>query len=510
MPRSFANSLRSKLLVVMLGTTLVSLVFALSAMVAYDVETYEDTWTADVTTQAELVGRMSATALTFDDPEVARANLELLSLRPRVQAAAIYTARGALFASYRRAGFDAELPPLPAAEGSALDGRDLVIYRRIIAGDEILGTIYLRTDYEVLARLVDYARIAAIVALAAMLVAFAMSSRLQRVVTGPIMAIAGIAREVVDRSDYSRRATKLSDDEVGMLVDSFNRMLEEIERRTGELRSANIELEREIDDRRNAEQEVLRLNSELESRVQERTAQLETANQELEAFAYSVSHDLRAPLRSVDGFSQALLDDFPEHIPDDARRYLGRIRAATLRMGQLIEDLLNLSRVSRSSLNLVDVDVSRIAHEVVDALAMQEPTRQVDVVIRDGMHARADSQLLRTALENLLGNAWKFTARTDRPRIEVGSMRDGERTVYFVRDNGAGFDMAYADKLFGAFQRLHGVSEYPGTGIGLATVKRIVSRHGGRIWADADVGRGAAFFFTLAYEGEPTERERHA
>ncbi|MGH8245232.1 MAG: sensor histidine kinase, partial [Gammaproteobacteria bacterium] len=228
-------------------------------------------------------------------------------------------------------------------------------------------------------------------------------------------------------------------------------------------------------------------------------------NSELESFCYSVSHDLRGPLRAIDGFSQALIEELPRDLPGDAKRYFDRIRAAVQRMGQLIEDLLNLSRVSRGDLQYQSVDLSAIAADVMKDLEHRDPDRKVDVSIWDGMRVNGDSALLRAAMDNLLGNAWKFTSRTDHPRIEVGTVRDGGRSVYFVRDNGPGFDMTYADKLFGPFQRLHSANEFPGTGIGLATVQRIVHRHGGRIWADAAPGKGAAFFFTLVPESEPAK-----
>ena len=218
---------------------------------------------------------------------------------------------------------------------------------------------------------------------------------------------------------------------------------------------------------------------------------------ELEAFCYSVSHDLRAPLRAIDGFSQALLEDFPQDVPDEAKGYLARIRSSTQRMAQLIEDLLNLSKVSRGELQRREVDLGQIAREIVADLRQREPERKVEVSVWEGLKAHADGRLMRAALENLIGNAWKFSARTPAAHIEVGAMRDGDSVTFFVRDNGAGFDMKYANKLFGAFQRLHAASEFQGTGIGLATVQRIVHRHGGRVWADASPGKGAVFYFTL-------------
>lgn len=495
-------SLRQKLLGAVLFTTLVALIVAVGLIVGYDLRSYHRRLVSDLTTQAELLGRTTVPALSFDDPKVAADNLSVLRFRPAVSAAALYNARGALFATYGR-GNEAGLqfPKLPEVDGIRIEDRDLILFKRIVSDGEILGTVYLRADYELFDRVLDYLGIAALVLASAMAIALVLVMWMQRFVTAPVLAIAQIAREVVDKRDYSRRATKQSADEVGTLVDSFNDMLAEIDRRTGELEASNTRLAAEVEERSRAEREISRLNTELENRVRERTAQLETANKELEAFSYSVSHDLRAPLRSIDGFGQALMDDFPQHLPEEARRYLDRIRAATSRMGQLIEDLLNLARVSRRSLERRTVDLSRIAREVVSDLRQREADRELEVSVWDGMIDEGDPQLLQIVMENLLGNAWKFTAKTDNARVEVGALKDrGRGTTYFVRDNGAGFDMKYADKLFGAFQRLHAARDYSGTGIGLVTVQRIIHRHGGRIWAEAEVGKGAVFYFTLVFD----------
>src|SRR5437870_1096898 len=476
-------SVRQKLLAVVLLTTLTALLVAIAVMVGFDLRNYRQSLISDMPTQADLLGRTTAPALTFDDPRVAQENLELLHYRPQIRAAAIYNARGKIFASY--SGTDGrEVPKLPEADVTRIEGNELVLFKRIVDSREILGTVYLRADYELYDRLVGYLGIAAIVAAIAMLVAYVLSRQLQHIVTSPLLAIAEVAREVTEKRAFSLRAPKLSKDEIGMLAESFNTMLAEIERATRDLQASNEVLGREIAEHNRAEQEILRLNRELEQRVKERTAQLEYTNGELEAFCYSVSHDLRAPLRAIDGFSQALLEDFPKDVPEEARRYLSRIRSSTQRMGQLIEDLLNLSRVSRGSLERRDADISELARQVVTELQTREPQRKVDISVWDGMRANADSRLLRAALENLIGNAWKFSSKTDKPRIEIGSLSDDGRAVFYVRDNGAGFDMAYANKLFGAFQRLHSGNEYQGTGIGLATVQRIVHRHGGRIRSD--------------------------
>jgi signal transduction histidine kinase len=239
----------------------------------------------------------------------------------------------------------------------------------------------------------------------------------------------------------------------------------------------------------------------LEQQVRERTAQIEAANRELETFSYSVSHDLRAPLRSLDGFSRALLEDYGYALTGTAQDYLHRIRNASQRMGQLIDDLLGLAHVSRVGLLRRPVDLTAIAGSIAHELRQGDPTRQAEIIIAPGMRASGDARLLQIALQNLLQNAWKFTSTRPVARLECGqTMMQGVRT-WFVRDNGVGFDMTYAHKLFGAFQRLHTTAEFSGTGIGLATVQRIVHRHGGRVWAESQIERGSTFYFTLADEG---------
>jgi PAS domain S-box-containing protein len=239
------------------------------------------------------------------------------------------------------------------------------------------------------------------------------------------------------------------------------------------------------------------LDEELEQRVAERTWQLQAVNKELEAFAYSVSHDLRAPLRSIEGFSQVLLEDYAHWLDTQGRDYLQRICSASRRMAQLIDALLNFSRVTRVEMQRDKVDLSALACAIAAELQQSQPERQVEFIITPGLVANGDSHLLRVALENLLGNAWKFTRKRPKTRIEFGNIEKEGQTIYFVRDNGVGFDMAYADKLFSGFQRLHSPAEYEGTGIGLTTVKRVVERHGGSIWADSVLEQGATFYFTL-------------
>ncbi len=316
------------------------------------------------------------------------------------------------------------------------------------------------------------------------------------------------------------------------LRESERRLEARVRDRTAELSVANEELRAQVEERRRAEEALAQAHDELEQRVAVRTAELaaanhslveemaerervqaektqlndelaesvlhlEAANKELETFSYSVSHDLRAPLRAIDGFSLALAEDHGEVIGEEGRSQVERIRGAVKRMNALVEGLLSLSRLTRAPVERTDVDLAPIARRVIEDLRSRAPERRAEVVIPTELRTRGDAHLLTVVLENLLGNAWKFTSKNETCRIEVGVRTEGGAPVYFVRDDGAGFDPAMAHRLFGAFQRLHAASEFEGTGIGLATVQRIVTRHGGRIWAEAEVGNGATFHFTL-------------
>jgi light-regulated signal transduction histidine kinase (bacteriophytochrome) len=245
-------------------------------------------------------------------------------------------------------------------------------------------------------------------------------------------------------------------------------------------------------------EELLRANAELEQRLREYATNAEAATKELEGFCYSVSHDLRAPLRSIDGFTHALIESCSDKLDPVGREYLQRVRAASQRMGQLIDDLLHLSRVGRREMHMQEVNLSDLAVGVLRDLQSPEASRRVEVVITPELYGRGDERLLKIVLENLLGNAWKFTSKTSRARIEFGREEKDGREAFYVRDNGAGFDMTYADKLFMPFARLHSANEFPGTGIGLSIVQRIINRHGGRLWAEGKPGGGATIWFALA------------
>jgi light-regulated signal transduction histidine kinase (bacteriophytochrome) len=300
----------------------------------------------------------------------------------------------------------------------------------------------------------------------------------------------------VDARSYASAILNILEDaaeETARLADTQRaalNILEDFDTEKKRVEQVNLELGTEIAERTRAE-EALR----------HAKAAAEGASRELEAFSYSVAHDLRAPLRSIDGFSQALLEDCADRLDDDGRKYLRNVRESAQQMGALIDDLLNLSRVTRAELRREAVDLSALARSVLARLREAQPGREVEVAIEDGLVAQADPRLLEVVLTNLLGNAWKFTGRRPAARIEFGAEPGGHPTVYRVRDNGAGFESKYGGKLFGVFQRLHTAEEFEGTGIGLATVQRIVRRHGGRVQAEGEVDRGATFSFTLEGEG---------
>ncbi len=490
-------SIRSKLLAIMVLTTCTALLMAGLAIVAYDFVTFKRQRLDDLSTQAEMLGEISSAALNFDDAKAAQEYLSALSARPNVGSAVIYDARGRVFAAFQRHPSPAFHPPRAEAEGYRIEGDDLLLFRPIRLGAEVVGTVHLRSSLELRARLLGYASIVLSMLVGSLMVAVLLSAQLQNLISKPLLEIAKVAHSVVEHQDYSPRVIKHSEDEVGVLVDAFNQMLTRIQEREAALHQTNLALQAETTEHRTAREEISALNQNLERRVFERTAELQAVNKELESFSYSVSHDLRAPLRSIDGFSMILEKNYGEQFDEQGRNYLNRVRAATQRMGHLIDDLLKLSRSVRSEMLKRTVNLSDISNQILRELRDSTPERRATVTVEPGMTAHADAELIRTVLENLIGNAWKFTGKNEETLIDIGQKGEGDASAFFVRDNGAGFDMKYAEKLFGAFQRLHRVSEFEGTGVGLANVQRIIHRHGGRIWAEAAPGLGATFYFTL-------------
>jgi len=614
------------LLAGVLLTSLAALFVTGSAMLIYDLRSYHATQVSDLTTQAEIIGRASVAALQFDDIKFAGENLGLLKVRPKIEAAAIYNARGGLFASYLREGISREvLPRLPGVDGAEVKDETIELYRRVVENGEILGTVYLREHYEFKERLWSYLGIVLGVSTLALAVSLLLSSWLQASVTRPILDVTGVARRVVESRDFTLRATKTTEDEIGFLVDAFNDMLAEIARQTEALRASNRALEKQIDeraeaeralrdserrnrtlvdattsvvwtadrgrhfaaaqaawgaytgqsqedyggagwlrafnaedrpllenqwsaastaktaldcelklwnaassafrfvslraapvldgddqimewigtitdidDRKRAQEEILRLNADLEERVRRRTVELEATNKELESFSYSISHDLRAPLRAIDGYSRMVEEDYGEKFDDEGKRMLSIVRDEALKMGRLIDDLLAFSKLSRKSIDeTADIDMTAMAKTVAQEILRDQNAERVRLDIWPLPPVKGDGALLRQVWVNLLSNALKYSG--SRPQAEIlvtGEVSNGE-AVYRVQDNGVGFDMKYAGKLFGVFQRLHKAEEFEGTGVGLAIVHRVITRHGGTVRADGRLGEGATFYFTL-------------
>jgi len=442
--------------------------------------------------RGRIIAANTTASLAFANVADARELLSALRVDPHIVAAVLYDKGGHEFAAYPANVAADAVPAVPGPDGYRFERGLLVGFQPVVqAGSQRLGTLYLASD---LKAIYDTFRLSGIIGLAvlavALLAAYLLSHVLQGTISQPILALAETAKAVSTRQDYSVRAPKLGEDELGVLTDAFNQMLGRIEDQKNELQRYAAELERRVEARTHELQErneSLRRNA----------AELLAANTELDAFAYSVSHDLRAPLRSIDGFSQVLLEDYAGKLDEAGQESLQRVRAASQRMGTLIDDLLKLARVTRAEIRTEDVDLSGMARDIVADLQRSTPERQVEFEIAPGLKARGDTRLLRVALDNLLRNSWKYTAKQPAPRVEFRSADANGGRTFMVRDNGAGFDMKYADKLFGVFQRLHAAADFEGTGIGLATVRRIINRHGGRIWAEGAVDQGATFYFTL-------------
>lgn len=511
------RSIRKKLVAVVMTTTFVALLVSIAVVIAYDLRSYHRALVNDLSTQAELVGHMTSAALSFDDPRLANENLALLRTSPLVRAAAIYDAKGALFASYAAPGEPGNISQrLDAAvvSGDATD--DLVVRQPIVENGDTVGTVVLRAENRLLARTIDYLAIAAGVTLLAMAIAYLLTRRLGRVITAPIVAVTEIAREVVATRDYSRRAPRIGDDEAAELADSFNAMLTEIEGRTRELEDSHSTTLREAQQRTRAQQEVMRLNEQLEHRVDERTLQLALANAELananeearsanqakSAFLSSMSHELRTPLNAILGFAQILTSDTLPSTLEQKKEFANHILKSGRHLLTLINEILDLAKVESGTITL-SMEPVALTDILLEVRTMIEPiaaTRKVRVLFPaiDGAVVMADRTRLKQVLLNLLSNAVKYN-REEGAVVVSCEQTAPERLRLSVQDTGQGLNPEQLANLFQPFNRLgQEAGAQEGTGIGLVVTKRLVELMGGEIGVTSSPGVGSVFWIELA------------
>ncbi len=459
-----------------------ALLLACISFFAYDLYSFRQSLIGSLTTEAQIIGANSVSALMFLDHQAAETTLSALKNSRHVLSCAVFDSSGQLFATYTRPGNRSKSiqPALKPGQETArwTDGSNIILGSRIDFQGQTVGAVYILAETnEVLGHARSYGMIAVMILLLCLICALLVTSKFRRILADPLIDLAETAKIVSDRKDYSIRAMEAGEvHEVSTVVTSFNQMLTQIEEQNRELRHAKEDLEK---------------------RVEERTMELSAANKELEAFSYSVAHDLRGPL-DVIGNIGFLLGVSPAVSEDESTKGLvDELLRGTGKMSDLIADLLNLSRATRVHLDVKEIDLSEMASSIVRGLQDCDPDRVAQITISPEMRVVADESLLCIVLENLLRNAWKYTSKVRLAEIEFGSFEQDSRTIYFIRDNGAGFDPRLSDRLFQPFQRLHTESEFPGTGIGLATVQRVIARHGGRVWAEGDLDKGATAYFTL-------------
>lgn len=474
----------------------VALLLACAGLFAYDQITFRQGLVRTLSAQAQIIGSNSVSAILFNDPQAASQTLSALQSSPNIASAGILTLDQRPLAQYtRETGNEIlSLPPLRSdqVEVRRFGSNHVVLVREILSEGKPIGFVYLRADlHEIDQRLKRYAAIAGSVLLLSLLAAILVSSSFRKSVAQPIEELAETAQSVSRDKDYSVRVPRMGrGDEFSILVDSFNEMLGQIQQRDTALQKARNELEHRVSDRT---RDLLFANEQLS----ERTHELVSANRELEVFSYSVSHDLRGPLDALNGFSYVLLNQHGSMLSPQVRELIEHMRKSSKRMDELIDDLLDLSRITATTMHREEIDLSSVARSIMEELCRNDPGRKVEFVAPLTVQAFADARLMRIVLENLLRNAWKYTSHHEKAQIEFGQTAESGQIVYFVRDDGSGFDPLSTVRLFQPFQRLHSETEFPGSGIGLATVRRIILRHGGEAWAQGAIEKGATFYFTL-------------
>jgi len=445
---------------------------------AFGFYTFRETTLEKLSTLGKVIAVNSTAALAFDNQEDAKDILTALKAESHIVAACLYDKKGNLFAHYP-ADLDVDVFPVgPGAEGYAFHNTSLEGFQPVMQEERQLGTLYLKSDLDAMYEALRLFGVVTMVVFGiSFLLAYMLSKTLQESISTPILALAEIAKVISTEHDYSVRAVKQSNDEIGSLTDAFNLMLVQIQEQNKALAE---------------------FNQNLEDKVKERTNDMQIANKELESFAYSVSHDLRAPLRAIHSYSKILEEDYMAKLDEDGKRTIGVILRNAKRMGELIDDLLAFSRLGRQEINSRDIQMNTLVKGITDeVLSSAASAGKVEIVIHPLPPAAGDQALIKQVWINLISNAVKYSGKKEKILIEIGSYPSEDQLVYYVKDNGAGFDMKYYDKLFGVFQRLHSHEEFEGTGVGLAITQRIVAKHHGRVWAESRLNEGATFHFSL-------------
>jgi signal transduction histidine kinase len=482
--------IRRKLMLIALLTTGGTLLIAGSALILFNVVRFRNEMVADLTSLADVMARNSTAALSFLDPGAGADTLRSLSARKPIVAAALYDNQGKLFARYPQ-GPDVGFPARPGPDTAHFVDGGLVVFHPVTLKGERIGTVYLRSDLsELITRIKVQALAVGAVFLVSGFAAVFLSSGLQRLVSGPVLDLSETAKSITERQDYSLRAEKRGDDELGQLVDAFNQMLGQIQQRDSALQLAKEELELRVEDRT---RELARRNEELHQ-----------SNKELDDFAYIASHDLKEPLRGIHNFSNFLLEDYADKLDDDGRSKLETLMRLTRRMETLIDSLLQFSRLGRVDLAMDQVDLNATVAEALDSLAITLQEEKVEIRMpRPLPKVRADRARVGEIFANLVVNAVKYNDKVQK-WIEIGVQNGspaGGAPVFYVRDNGIGIPEKHFDSVFRIFKRLHGREKFGGgTGAGLTIVKKIVERHHGRIWLESSPGEGTTFYFTLQEE----------
>ena len=448
-----------------------------AAFFAYELYSFRKTTMQELSTLGEIISANSTAALAFDNREDANEILSALKAEKHIVAACLYDKHGNLFAYYPDSIATENFPKNPRKINYLFTSSCIEGFQPIVKGEKHLGTLYLKSDLKAMYETFKlYGIIAALVIAVSFLLAYLLSRKLQRSISKPVLDLAETAKAISYWRDYSVRANKPGNDELGLLTDAFNLMLERIQEQNQTLSDFNQNLER---------------------KVLERTSELEALNKELESFSYSISHDLRAPLRAINSYMNIFSEDYSEKVDDEGRRLMNIVLRNSQKMGVLIDDLLSFSRLGRKELTKTNLSMKETVVNIWEDLSKMETNRHITFLLDELPNAFAEKNTIQQVWVNLVSNALKYSGNREKTIIEVSFERKEKEIVYYIKDNGAGFDMQYYDKLFGVFQRLHSQEEFAGTGVGLAIVQRIIEKHGGKIWAVSSPENGATFYFSL-------------